>query len=309
MNRYVLRRLGGMLGALAIVSVLAFSLLDTIPGDAAAAVAGESASAQQLSALRASMGLDQTPLMRYGAFVANLVSRGDLGRSLISNRPVAQLLGERLPYTVVLALVSLGLALLVGAAAALFAAPRAGSWWDTLCMGGISLGLAVPSFWSALLMLLLFSVTLRWLPVVGADTPAHLVLPAVTLALPTAATVARLLRSSLLDVLRADYVRTAHAKGLPASRVLSRHVLRNSLLPVVTLLGMQLGNLLGGAFIVETIFAWPGLGRLAVQAVFDRDYPVVLGAVLVTALVYLVINFMVDILHGWLDPQVSRAAV
>jgi ABC-type dipeptide/oligopeptide/nickel transport system permease component len=298
-----------MLGALVIVSLLAFALLDTMPGDAASAVAGESASAQQLSAVRASMGLDRAPLARYGTFAANLATRGDLGRSLVSNRPVTQLLLERVPYTVVLAVASLGLAALAGSAVAIAAAQRAGSWWDTLCMGGAALGLAVPSFWSALLLLMVFSVGLRWLPVVGADSAAHLVLPAVTLALPTAAAVARLLRAGLLEVLRADYVRTAHAKGLRPRRVLSRHVLRNSLLPVVTMLGIQLGNLLGGAFIVETIFGWPGLGRLAVQAIFDRDYPVVLGAVLLTAVIYLVINFAVDVLHGWLDPQVSRAAI
>lgn len=309
MNRFLLRRLGGMLGALVVVSLLAFVLLDTMPGDAASAIAGESASAQELSALRASMGLDRAPLARYGTFAANLVARGDLGRSLVSNRPVTQLLLERVPYTVVLALASLGLAALVGSAVAIAAAQRAGSWLDTLCMGGAALGLAVPSFWSALLLLMVFSVGLRWLPVVGADSAAHLVLPAVTLALPTAAAVARLLRAGLLEVLRADYVRTAHAKGLRPRRVLSRHVLRNSLLPVVTMLGIQLGNLLGGAFIVETIFGWPGLGRLAVQAIFDRDYPVVLGAVLLTAVIYLVINFAVDVLHGWLDPQVSRAAI
>jgi ABC-type dipeptide/oligopeptide/nickel transport system permease component len=176
-------------------------------------------------------------------------------------------------------------------------------------MGGAALGLAVPAFWSSLLLMLLYSLRLRWLPVAGAGSLRHLVLPAVVLALPTAAIVARLIRASLLDTLHADFVRTAHAKGLSSRRVLSSHVVRNSLLPVVTILGLQLGHLLGGAFVVETIFGWPGVGRLAVQAIFDRDMPVVLGAALTIAAIYLLINLAVDLAHGVLDPRIGRAAV
>ena len=190
----------------------------------------------------------------------------------------------------------------IGIAAAL----RAGSLLDTAIMGGTALGLAVPSFWSALLLVMLFSLQLGWLPVVGAGSLKHLLLPALTLALPTTAVVARLMRSSVLEQLGADYVRTAHAKGATPRRVMTFHVLRNSLIPLVMLLGLYLGRLLGGAFIVETIFGWPGLGRLTVQAIFDRDQPVVLGAALTVATIYLIINFVVDLLHAWLDPRVAH---
>jgi len=170
----------------------------------------------------------------------------------------------------------------------------------------MALGLAVPSFWSALLLMMLFSLQLGWLPVVGAGSPKHLLLPALTLALPTAAVVARMMRSSVLEQLSADYVRTAHAKGATPRRVMTYHVLRNSLIPLVMLLGLYLGRLLGGAFIVETIFGWPGLGRLMVQAIFDRDQPVVMGAALTVATIYLIINFVVDLIHAWLDPRVAH---
>ena len=191
----------------------------------------------------------------------------------------------------------------------LLAARRAGTWFDTGVMTLVNVGIALPTFWVALLLMLLFSLRLRWLPVVGAGTPAHLVLPAVTLALPTVAVVARLVRSALLEVLGADYVRTARAKGLPDPQVLRRHVLRNAIIPVLTVLGMHLGYLLGGAFIVETIFGWPGLGRLTVQAIFDRDLPVVLGATVTIATIYVILNLLVDLLHAWLDPRVAAEVI
>lgn len=235
--------------------------------------------------------------------------RGDLGHSLVGGRPVMELVLERLPYTIGLALAAVTLAAALGGLGGTLAALRSGTLWDTTVMAGAALGVAIPTFWSGLLLILLFSLRLRWLPVTGADSPAHLILPAVTLALPTAAAVARLVRSGLLDVLGTDYVRTAHAKGLTPHRVVVGHVLRNGLVPVTSVLGLQLGHLLGGAFIVETIFGWPGLGRLAVQAIFDRDEPVVLGAVLVAATMYLLVNLLVDMAHGWLDPRVGREAI
>jgi ABC-type dipeptide/oligopeptide/nickel transport system permease component len=176
-------------------------------------------------------------------------------------------------------------------------------------MGGVSIGIAVPTFWSALLLIMVFSLKLDWLPVVGADSARHLVLPALVLALPTAAALARLLRSSLQDALRADYVRTGRAKGLTSQRVLIRHALRNSLVPVVAVLGLQIGHLIGVAFVVETVFAWPGLGRLLVQAIFDRDYPVVMGTALVIAASFLAINLVVDLAHGRLDPRVGEGSI
>jgi ABC-type dipeptide/oligopeptide/nickel transport system permease component len=239
----------------------------------------------------------------------NMVLHGSLGQSLITRQDVLTLIGERLPGTLLLALTATGLALLVGLVVGVTAAMRSGGLLDVVLMGLASIGMGMPSFWSALLLLMFFSLKLQWLPVVGAGTPKHLILPAVTLALPTATVVARLVRSSVLEQLGAAYVRTAHAKGLPVRGVLWRHVLRNGLIPVVNLLGLHLGHLIGGAFVVETIFGWPGLGRLTVQAIFDRDMPVVMGAALTIAVIYLLINLVVDVLHGWLDPRVAQQVV
>lgn len=303
--RILLRRLSGTVLVLLIVSFVIFAALDVTPGDAAEALVGESASQEQLDALRQEMGLDEPLVPRYLNFLSSLLLRGDLGQSLVNGRNVSTLLAERLPYSLLLAFTAMALATLGGMAIGTAAALRAGSLVDTAIMGGTAIGLAVPTFWSALLFVMLFALRLRWLPVVGAGTPKHLVLPAITLALPTMAVVGRIMRGSILDELSADYVRTAHAKGLAPRRVLSRHVVRNSLIPLVMLLGLYLGRLLGGAFIVETVYGWPGLGRLAVQAIFDRDQPVVLGAALVVATIYLTVNFVVDLAHAWLDPRVA----
>jgi ABC-type dipeptide/oligopeptide/nickel transport system permease component len=308
MFRALARRLATTALTLLAVSAVVFVALAATPGDAAGALAGESASETQLQTLRADLGLDQPLWLRYGMFLANAVS-GDFGRSLVNHQPVGELLLARLPYSLILAGAALILAVVIGLSLGIFAALNAGTPTDTVLMGGAAFGLAVPTFWSGLLFMLFFSVRLRWLPVVGADSGAHLILPAVVLALPTAALLARQMRASLLDVMHADYVRTARAKGLLPRHVLSQHMLRNSLLPVVTVLGLCLGHLIAGAFIVESIFGWPGLGRLTVQAVFDRDVPVVLGATLLVAALFLLINLFVDLLHGWLDPQIGHHAL
>lgn len=298
-----------MLLVLVAVSFITFAALATVPGDAAEALVGESASEEQLQLVRQSMGLDLPLPVRYQRFAFDLVLHGDLGRSLVSGRPVADLLWERLPYTILLALVSMTFATVVGVLAGTGAALRAGTVLDVSIMGGATLGLAVPTFWSALLLIMMFSVKLHLLPVVGAGSVKHLVLPALTLALPMAAIVARLTRASLLDTLNADFVRTAHAKGLSSRRVVGVHIMRNSVIPVLTVLGLQFGHLLGGSFVVETIFGWPGVGRMTVLAIFDRDYPVVLGAALTVAAFYLVINLVVDLTQGWLDPRVAHQAL
>lgn len=308
MAKQIVRRLFGALATLGVVCLMTFAALEAAPGDTASALVGDNASAAQLQAIRAQLGLDQSLLARYAVFVGNLM-RGDLGHSLISNKPVLDLLLERLPCTLVLALSATALALILGTLVGITAAMRAGTKTDTVLMSSAALGLAVPTFWSALVLMLIFSVRLRLLPLIGIDNLQGFILPSIVLALPTAAVIARLMRSSLLDGLSSDYVRTAHSKGLLPQRVLTHHILRNSLLPVVTMLGLHLGHLLGGAFIVETIFALPGLGRLTVQAIFDRDYPTVLGATLVIAALYVVINFLVDLAHGWLDPQVAQEAI
>ena len=290
------------------MTAVTFFVLTTAPGDAAAGLIGDTASAEQLARFRAELGLDRPVLVRYLDFLRGLAV-GDLGDSLVSGRPVTGLLMERLPQTILLSLTAMLAATVLGSLLGLLAARRAGTWFDTGVMALVNVGIALPTFWVALLLILLFSLRLRWLPVVGAGTPTHLILPAITLALPTTAVVARLVRSALLDVLGADYVRTAHAKGLPDPQVLQRHVLRNAIIPVLTVLGMHLGYLLGGAFIVETIFGWPGLGRLTVQAIFDRDLPVVLGATVTIATMYVILNLIVDLLHAWLDPRVAAEVI
>jgi peptide/nickel transport system permease protein len=308
-NGFLLRRLGGALVTVLAVSFVAYIALTFAPGDAAESLIGENASAEQIAALRTQMKLDAPVLERYGDYVSAALLHGDLGKSLVSNRPVAELLQERFPSTMLLAAVAMVLATVVGFGLGHMAAIRAGSRLDLLAVGVTALGLALPSYWVALLLVMLFSLTLKWLPVFGSGTPAHLVLPAVTLALPAAAMIARLVRSSVLEVQHADFVRTALSKGLSRRQTMRRHVLPNALIPALTMLGLNLSHLIGGAFVVETVYAWPGLGRLMVQAIFDRDVPVVMGAVLVVAPLCVAVNLVVDLLHGALDPRVRKNAV
>ncbi len=309
MSGYLVRRVAAMVVTALAVSFVAYVGLTFAPGDAAEMLIGENASAEQVAALRSQMRLDAPLWERYGDYMGRALTRGDLGQSLVSGRRVTDLLMERLLPTLILALVAMGLATILGLAVGLLASARPGSRLDLLAVGGTVLGLALPPYWVALLLVMLFSIHLGWLPVFGSGTLAHLVMPAVTLALPTAAVIARLVRSSVLEVKSADFVRTALSKGLTPNRVLFQHVLPNGLLPALTLLGLNLSHLVGGAFVVETIFAWPGLGRLTVQAVFDRDVPVVMGAVLLVVPLCLGINLLVDLLHAALDPRVRHEAL
>lgn len=304
----IARRLAGSVLVLLLASLAAFAILDFAPGDAAEVMIGEGASAEQLSALRRELGLDAPFLARYLDYIGG-IGRGDLGKSLISGRPVASIIGERFASTLALAVVAIGLAAVLGITAGVWAAARQGSLADLGIMALTTLGLAVPGFGVAMLLTLVFSLELRLLPVAGGGTPAHLVLPSLTLALPMLAAIARLTRSSLLDAAEADYVLTARAKGVSRQEVWWKHILRNALVPVVTMIGLNFGHLLGGAFVVETIFGWPGLGRMLVQAVFDRDYPLILGAVLLLAVIFQGFNLLVDVLHGLLDPRVGGEAV
>lgn len=308
MLAFLARRLGGAVLVLAVVSLVTFALLDWVPGDAAQSLIGEYASTEALEKLRQELGLDAPFLLRYSRFVWGAL-RGDLGRSLISGRPVADMVMARFGYTALLVVTALGVALILGGVLGLLAAARSGGLLDLALMALSCFGVALPTYWLGLMLILLFALHLGWLPVAGAGTLAHLVLPALALALPTASMVARLVRASVLDVRDAEYVRTAWAKGLPAWRVWQRHILRNSLIPVVTLVALHVGHLLGGAVVVESVFGWPGVGRLMVQAVLDQDYPVVLGGVLLLAAMYQIINLVVDLAYGWLDPRVGAGAL
>jgi ABC-type dipeptide/oligopeptide/nickel transport system permease component len=308
LGKYLVRRILGLAVTVLAVSFAAYIALTFAPGDAAEALIGEHASAEQIEALRREMRLDAPLLERYGSYMS-AAAQGDLGQSLVSGTEVRELVMDRLPATMVLALVAMGLAATLGMGLGLLAAMRPGSPLDMVTIGGSVLGLALPPYWVALLLVLLFSVNLGWLPVFGSGTPAHLILPAVTLALPGAAVVARLVRASVLEVRHSDFVRTAVAKGLNGRQTMLRHILPNSLIPALTMLGLNLGHLLGGAFVVETVFAWPGLGRLMIQAIFDRDIPVVMGAVLAVVPMTLTVNLIVDLVQASLDPRVRHRAI
>ncbi|PDW02977.1 ABC transporter permease [Candidatus Viridilinea mediisalina] len=308
MLRFLARRLVGACLVMLAVSFFTFLLLDLAPGDAADTLIGDVATVEQLEALRHQLGLDVPLPLRYGQFLVGAM-QGDLGVSVISGRPVAKLVAERFAYTLWLSLAAMTVAVGLGGLAGVAAAAQPRGFVDLVIMGMITLGQALPTFWLALMLMLVFGLTLGWVPIIGGGTLRHMILPTVALSLPAAAVIARLVRSSLLDVKGADYVRTARAKGLGPVAVWRRHLLPNSLVPVITMMGLYLGQMLGGAFIVETIFGWPGLGRLMVQAIFDRDLPVVLGAVLLIAVIVQLLNIMVDLAHAWLDPRVGAEAV
>jgi peptide/nickel transport system permease protein len=267
---------------------------------------GESATAGDRAALRARLGLDR-PVHEQVLSQLSRLSRLDLGESLHSRRPVGALVAERLPATVELAVAALAVAVAVAIPLGILAARWRGGTADGAAMGLALLGLSVPSFWLGPLLILVFSVVLGWTPVSGREGWSSLVLPALTLGTGMAAVLARMLRGSLLETLSEDYVRTARAKGLPEGEVIRRHALRNAALPVVTVFGMQAGALLAGAVITETVFAWPGIGSLLVEAIARRDYPVVQGCVLLISTSYVLVNALTDLAYAWLDPRVRVA--
>ncbi len=297
----------GRVGAAALVVLgvctLVFLLLHLVPGDPVEAMLGEGARPADRSVLIASLGLDRPLGEQYLGYLGRLV-RLDLGQSFVYQRPVAGLLAERLPATLILAGIALTLALLIAVPLGVLAAFRRGRALDGAAMGFSLLGSSIPNFWLGPLLILFFSLWLGWTPVSGREGPASLVLPAVTLGTSLAAILARMVRSSVLEVLGEDYIRTARAKGLSPMAVLWGHALRNAWLPVLTLVGLQLGGLLGGAVITETVFAWPGLGSLLVEAIQGRDYPVVQGCVLLVSIAYVLINMGTDLVYAWVDPRI-----
>jgi ABC-type dipeptide/oligopeptide/nickel transport system permease component len=303
---YTGRRLVTLLPVLVGVTLLVFAMLHLIPGDPVRLLLGDEAAPEDVARIRARLGLDQPVHVQFMRFAGHLL-RGDLGTSLRSGIPVVVELGERLGPSLQLAAASVLVASVLGVLAGVVAAVRRGTWVDTLAMLGAVSGVSAPSFAVALVLILLFAVGLEWLPVAGYGTWGHLVLPTATLGLHYAAVIARLTRASMLEILHEDFVRTARAKGLAEGVVVYRHALRNALIPTVTIIGLQVGALLGGSVVVETVFAWPGIGRLVIDAVKLRDYPVVQGAVLYMALTFVLCNLAVDLLYGALDPRVRYA--
>ena len=303
MGPFVARRLVEATTVLLGVSFIAFALL-FLTGDPTYMLVPENYSRAQIAEFRHRAGLDRPWYTQYVGFLRRAVT-GDFGTSLRSQLPALPLVLERLPATFELAVTAMVLSLAVTLPLGILAAIHRRSLVDTASMAAGLLGQSTPTFWIGLILMLIFGVHLRWFPISGRGGLAHLALPAVTLALYTMGRNARVVRAAVLDVLGNEFVRTAHAKGLPYVRVLLRHVLRNALLPIVTLVGLDFGILLGGAIITETVFAWPGVGRLVVNAVYQKDFPVVQAAVIVIATVFVFLNLLVDLLYGYLDPRVK----
>jgi peptide/nickel transport system permease protein len=323
-SRYLVQRLLHTLIVLLGVSLLTFALIHATPGDPVLVMLGTDATPQELERLRHLLGLDQPLYVQYAQYLTRLLT-GQMGDSIFQHQPVAKLIGDRFPATVELTLAAMLVAVSVGMVTGLISALTPYSAFDVTAMLLAVSGVAMPVFWLGMLAILLFSLQLGWLPSFGRGEPLlqalatwardgdpqdvldalrHLVLPALTLGAFSTALISRLVRSSLLEVLGRDYVRTARAKGLPPLPVVSRHALPNALIPVVTVIGLQVGTLLGGAVVAETIFAWPGVGRLLIQSISQRDYPLVQGIVLLTALSVSLINFVVDLLYGAINPRV-----
>ena len=310
MTRYLIRRLIQTVPVLFGVSLLAFAIMHVVPGDPVRLIAGPDAPESVVQRVRTELGLERPLYVQYWSFLTRAV-QGDLGRSLRSRAPVVDEIMRRFPATLELTTVSMLMAVAVGLPLGLIAAVRRSTWIDYLSMATSLSSLSMPIFWVAIVAIWLFSLQLGWLPVSGRAGPVwewdgfrHILLPAATLATTSIAIISRLTRSGMLDVLGREYVTTARAKGVSPVSVVGKHALKNALIPVVTVVGLQYGFLLGGAVVTETIFAWPGVGRLAMQAILQRDYPVVQGCVLLVALAFVLVNLLVDVLYGWLDPRI-----
>ena len=310
MLRFVFRRLLSLLASLAVASLVIFLALEVVPGDSAAYMLGINAQEDTLAALRAELGLDQGRLERYLAWVGGMV-QGDFGTSYTYRTPVAGMIGDRLWISLPLALYALALSTLIAFPAGIWAASKRGSLVDMGVMGFTQLGVAIPNFWFAMLMVLIFAINLHWFGAggfAGWDSgvlPAlhSLTLPAIALALPQASILARVMRSALLDTLGEDFIRTARAKGLSRAQALRRHALRNAMIPVLTIIGLQFSFLLAGVIIIENVFFLPGLGRLVFQAISARDLIVVESVVMFLVFAVVVVNFVVDIAYAWVDPR------
>ena len=303
MKRFLLHRLLLLLPTLFGAVTVVFLLIHAVPGDPVEAMLGETASSTDKEALRRELGLDRPLARQYIHFLAGL-AQADLGRSLYNQATVAELVLRRVPATLELTLAALAVALLLAFPLGILAAARRGSWSDRLALLFSLFGLAMPNFWLGPLLMIVFSIELGWLPVSGRGGVGHLILPAVTLGTALAAILTRMIRSGLLETIHEDYIRTARAKGLSERRVWLKHALRNSLISVVTVVGLQFGSLLAGSIITESIFSWPGVGRLTLQAIQTRDYPLVQGCVLAIAVSYLAVNLLTDIFYRLIDPRI-----
>lgn len=303
MKRFLIRRLLLTIPVVLGVATLVFSLIHLIPGDPVDVILGESAMPAQREELRHQLGLDKPLSTQYWDFLKGL-AHGDLGRSIYSRQSVSQIIAERYPNTILLGLAAMGVAILIALPLGIFSALKQYSLVDNLSMFLALLGISLPNFWLGPMLIIIFAIWLDWLPVSGIGTPAHVILPAITLGTAMAAILTRMVRSSLLEVIQDDYMRTAQSKGLSFRWAVIRHALRNAMMPVITVMGLQAGSILAGSIITEWIFAWPGIGRLTVMAINSRDYPTVQGCVLVIACSYVLVNLITDIAYALLDPRI-----
>jgi peptide/nickel transport system permease protein len=303
-KRYFLNRLLLLLPTLFGALTLVFFLINLVPGDPVEVMLGETATSADKEELRRQLGLDQPVLTRYTRFLADL-SHGDLGHSLYENTEVAKLISARLPATFELTICAMLVAIIIAFPLATLAALKPGTWIDRLALFFSLLGLSIPNFWLGPMLMILVSIQLGWLPVSGRGDFAHLILPSLTLGMAMAAILTRILRASLLRIVNLDFIKAARAKGLGEPPVWLKHMLRNALIPIVSIMGLQFGSLLAGSIITETIFSWPGIGRLTVQAIQTRDYPLVQGCVLVVATGYVVVNFITDLAYSVIDPRIT----
>jgi len=308
---YALRRLAATIPVMGVVALFVFSLLYLSPGDPAAVIAGDIATEEDIAKIRAKLGLDQSYFVRFGTWIWALM-HGDLGTSIFTGLPVTTLIGQRVEPTLALTLCTLVVAVALAVPLGVVAAARAGSWIDRVVMAISVLGFSVPVFVLAYGLVLVFAVGLEWLPVQGYSSITkglwpfvqHMILPSVALGITYMALIARITRASMLDVLAQDYVRTAHAKGLAPSAVLTRHALKNAAVPIVTIIGIGIALLIGGVVVTETVFAIPGIGRLTVDAILRRDYPIIQGVTLLFSAVYVLVNLMVDLSYTLFDPRI-----
>jgi len=303
MFNYVIKRLLSTLPVLVGISLIIFILLRSLPGDPAQVIAGELATQEAVEAIRVQLGLDKPLYIQYAIFMSNLI-RLDLGKSARTSQPVLSEIWSRLPNTVLLAIVSIALACILGIPAGILSSVKHYSLTDYVVMVLALFGISMPVFWLGLMLIIVFSVKLHLLPAGGIGTFSHIILPSFTLAIFSTAFIARMTRSSMMEVLGQDYIITARSKGLLEKIVILKHALRNAFIPIITVIGLQFGSLLGGAVLTETVFAWPGIGRLIVDSILARDYPVVQGVVLIFALLYILVNLVVDILYAYIDPRI-----
>lgn len=326
MARFIGKRLIQLIPVLIGISILVFLLLYLVPGDPAITLLGQDATQEEVNRFKEQMGLNEPFFIQFGKYLLGLL-KGDLGQSLIQNASVASIIMAHLPATIELAVLGLMIALIIAIPIGILSAVKQFSWIDYLSMFFAQLGVSIPVFWLGLLLILYFSVDLNLLPSFGRGEPLyiaigqtiktgnmyfmieslkHLILPALTLGLMSAAFITRMVRSAMLEVLNEDYIRTAEAKGVRNFFIIMKHAFRNALIPVVTIIGLQFGNLIGGAIVTETVFAWPGIGRLLITAISQRDFPVVQGSVLVVALLFALINLLIDILYSFINPKIQQ---